>query len=115
MDNIYKNIDKPLNFKALGHNCTLPHCWAGHAFLTLGNIPELDTVTYAETRNRIDSEGRTWLKPQMEQFMKQKLKYNNEEYSFIKKEEIAIENDVKYISEIPKKIANRIKDIKKYK
>ncbi len=115
LDNIYKNIDKPLNFKALGHNCTLPHCWAGHAFLTLGNIPELDTVTYAETRNRIDSEGRTWLKPQMEQFMKQKLKYNNEEYSFIKKEEIAIENDVKYISEIPKKIANRIKDIKKDK
>lgn len=110
LGNIYENIDKPINYRAIGNKCNLPHCWAGHAFLTLGNIPDLDTVTYAETRNRVDNEGRTWLKPEMAKFMSQKLKDNNDEYSFIRKGQIDLESDAEYIRDIPKKIANKIKN-----
>lgn len=110
LDNIYDNIDKPLNFKAVGHACCLPHCWAGHAFLTLGAIPELDTVTYAQIRNRTDTSGRTWLKPEMEEFMSQKLKYDNEEYPFMKKQAINIENGIEYAEKIPEKVSRRLKN-----
>ena len=32
-----------------------------HAFLTLGVIPELETPTYADIRNRVCEDGREWL------------------------------------------------------
>ena len=38
---------KPIRFEAIGCKCTQPHCYNGHAFLTLGDIPELNTPTYA--------------------------------------------------------------------
>jgi len=90
--NIYEDIDKPLTFEAIGNNCTIAHCYNGHAFLTLGDIPELETITYAQTRNRIDVFGREWLQPEVKDFMSQKLKDNNEEYSKNKKRRINWKN-----------------------
>ena len=85
IDNIYKNIDKPLKLEAIGAKCTISHCYNGHVFLTLGAIPELKSPTYADMRDRTNAEGQSWLQPEMKAFMSQKLVDNNEEYSQFKK------------------------------
>lgn len=81
VDNIFKNIDKPLNFHALGKHCSIAHCYNGHVWLTLGAIPEMESPTYAMLRNRICKDGSEWLKPTMKQVMSTKLKNTNMEYS----------------------------------
>lgn len=85
LDNIYYDIESELRFKAIGRKCRLAHCYNGHAFLTIGNIPELKTPTYAEIRDRKDLNGDRWLKSEMKMFMSQKLKDNNSEYSYLRK------------------------------
>lgn len=92
LNNIYRDISKPLKFEAIGNGCSLPHCYNGHAFLTLGCIPELQTPTYAEMRNRIDSQGRKWLQPEVEYFFSQKLESNNPKYSNIQKGKVFLKN-----------------------
>ena len=83
--NIFTNLDKPIDFNAIGHFCRLPHCYNAHAWLTLGTIPKLKSPTYAEVRDRCCMDGSEWLKPQMKAFLSQKLGDNNQEYSFVKK------------------------------
>lgn len=85
LGNIYENISAPIPFEAIGHHCTLAHCYNGHAFLTLGDIPELNTPTYADVRNRICIDGSEWLSPKMKAFMSSKLSESNEEYRSTKK------------------------------
>lgn len=92
LDNIFNDINKPLTFNAIGYECSQPHCYNGHAFLSLGVIPELDAPTYAELRNRFDGNCHEWLNQEMKAFMNQKLKDNNKEYSGIKKEANYIRN-----------------------
>lgn len=92
IDNIYENPDKPIKFCAIGNNCTMPHCYNGHAYLALGDIPELDTPNYAELRNRKKINGEEWLKNDMKKFMSNKLNENNEEYSKSKKIKINLCN-----------------------
>lgn len=88
IDNIYENINKPIKFLPIGCNCTQPHCYNGHAFLTFGDIPELDTPTYDKLRDRACSDGTYWLKDDMKKFMQGKLKENNKEYDEDEKKKI---------------------------
>jgi len=81
MGNIYKDITQPIPEFPVGNTCKQPHCYNGHAFLGLGNIPELETPTYAEMRNKICEDGSEWLKPEMKCFMSTKLKESNNQYS----------------------------------
>lgn len=85
LDNIYEHIDRPLHFEATGCTCKESHCYNGHAFLTLGDIPELDTPTYASLRDRESSNGNHWLEPEVREFLSGKLKDNNKEYPAWKK------------------------------
>ena len=78
IDNIYRNLDKPINFLAIGNNCTLPHCYNAHVFLTLGTIPELDSPTYDIMRNRMCNDGTEWVTGKMQSFLKSKLKDSND-------------------------------------
>ena len=80
LDNLFEAIDRPIRTGAVGNNCPLPHCYNGHAFLTLGTIPELATPKYAQMRDRVDNQGDHWLQPTMRAFMEQKLQDNNEQY-----------------------------------
>lgn len=109
LDNIYKNPDKELHFSAIGNHCGMAHCYNGHAFLTLGVIPELHTITYDKVRNRVDTQGREWLQPAMKSFMSQKLADNNEEYSAKKKMQVNINKKAAYIWSMPRKVGGRIK------
>lgn len=91
LGNVYENIHKPLKFVAMGKKCSLPHCYNGHAFITLGDIPELDAITYAQLRNRISGDGSEWLTKEMKEFIGTKLSESNSQYSGIQK----VNNEVK--------------------
>lgn len=57
-------------------------CYAGHAFLALGVIPEVDLGSFDELRDRSVAK---WLSPSMKNIMRQKLKDNNKEYYSFRK------------------------------
>lgn len=74
----------PIKLRAIGR-CLMPHCFNGHALLALGVIPELESPTYAEERDRTCRDGNTWLKEECSQFFSSKLKESNKEYDEIQK------------------------------
>lgn len=83
--NIYNNIDEPIQKKPIGYSCEFPHCYNGHAFLALGDIPCLSSPTFAEERNRICVDGSEWLQPEMKAYMSTKLFESNEQYNTFQK------------------------------
>lgn len=82
--NMY-DFNNPIEFEAIGKNCSLAHCYNGHAFLTLGDIPSINSVTYADIRNRVCSDGSEWLQPEMKYIMQSRLEESNKQYGFLKK------------------------------
>jgi hypothetical protein len=92
LPNLYKNLDEPIKFLPIGNNCSLAHCYNGHAYLTLGVIPELNTPTYADMRNRKDINGEEWLSKNFKSFMSCKFKDINTEYSCMKKHCVNVQN-----------------------
>lgn len=112
LDNIYKDINKPIKFLPIGCNCTQPHCYNGHAFLSFGDIPEMKTPTYDKLRNRVQSNGIEWLQPEMKAFMQSKLVESNKEYNEEEKKKINKKN-LKYIK--IQKISTKLKNIIKGK
>ena len=74
--NILDDPDKPINWQPIG-KCNKAHCHNGHAWLGLGMIPELETPTYADMRDRVDRQGH-WLQPEMCAYLSQKLADGND-------------------------------------
>ena len=83
--NIFNNPQDPIRFCAIGHHCQLPHCFNAHVWMTFGCIPEMDTPSYTDMRNRTRADGSEWLKPTVKTAFSQKLKDSNKEYGSIKK------------------------------
>ncbi len=83
--NFFRDLDKKIDFKAVGSHCSIAHCYNGHAFLSLGVIPELNTPSFASLRDKNCTDGSQWLNPQFREFISQKLYDNNNEYSKFKK------------------------------
>lgn len=108
--NLY-DFSKPIPFEAIGKKCSLPHCYNGHAFLTIGDIPEINSVTYDLTRNRICLDGSEWLQPEMKEVMQTRLSETNKQYSAIKKHSInkAGKKDRLTIKKVKRKIRKIIK------
>ena len=108
--NLY-DFSKPIPFEAIGKKCSLPHCYNGHAFLTIGDIPEINSVTYDLTRNRICLDGSEWLQPEMKEVMQTRLSETNKQYSAIKKHSInkASKKDRLTIKKVKRKIRKIIK------
>lgn len=77
LKNIFENIDQPVDFCPVGCNCNQPHCYNGHAFLTFGDIPELDIPTYTYIRDRQTNNGMVWVKPKMKEAFDAKLVDSN--------------------------------------
>ncbi|MDD6155538.1 MAG: radical SAM protein [Lachnospiraceae bacterium] len=78
--NIYKNLDKPIVFRPIGRKCKQPYCYNAHAFLTLGMIPELETPSYLEMRDRTDSSGKHWFSDAGVEAFQKKLGETNPKY-----------------------------------
>ena len=82
---IFRDISRPIPFRAIGNCCKEQHCYNGHSLIVLGDIPSQSTPTYAQLRNRQSLDGSEWLRPEMKSFMSTRLKESNTEYTFWKK------------------------------
>jgi len=71
--NFFENLDKKFVFYPVGKKCKMPHCYNGHSFLTLGNIPEIDTYHFDEVRNRKCVDGTYWLNEKTQKFYNGRL------------------------------------------
>lgn len=70
--------DKKLPANPAGKKCPFPHCYNGHFWDIFGMIPDNCTPSYAEMRNRIKTDGTSWLYPRMmSAFNSKALDYNN--------------------------------------
>ena len=49
---IFRDISRPIPFRAIGNCCKEHHCYNGHSLIVLGDIPSQSTPTYAQLRNR---------------------------------------------------------------
>lgn len=78
--NIFNDLNTPIKFLPIGKHCSEPHCYNSHALMTLGVIPEIDTTTYADIRNRKCGDGNEWLNPEIKQFFSSKFKESNRIY-----------------------------------
>ncbi len=105
--NIFKNADEPINFRAIG-KCREPHCYNGHALLTLGCVPYFTEVKYGDIRNRIKSDGGQWIQPELLNFFNSTLIESNEEHNFIKK---LINRQRSYYSVIKRRLKRHVKKI----
>ena len=83
--NIFSDVNKPIEFMAIGHHCTLPHCYNGHSFLSLGDIPSLNYCLYGHQRDRITKNGEHWLNDEMREFLCHRLEDYNKKWSFSRK------------------------------
>ena len=115
--NIFEDPDKPINFVPVGCHCAMPFCINGHAHMSLGVIPEYQSPTYAEIRNRVRNDGTEWFSPKCKAFFSSKLYESNEEYSKYKKFKTNVGwyfRSAGFVFKHPEKIVRRIK-LKMYK
>ena len=82
VQNIFDNIQAPIIFEAVGHNCVSPYCINSSHFISLGVIPEKKCPSYCELRNRSEA---GWYTEEMERFLNQKLFNNHDQYSIIRR------------------------------
>lgn len=85
LQNIFEDIEQSIQFAPIGHRCMQPHCYNGHAFLTLGVVPSMNTPRFAGLRNRLCDNGSEWLTPEMKLFLNKKLGDENLQLTWIEK------------------------------
>lgn len=78
LDNIFEHPDDPLPKMPIGV-CPQPHCYNGHALLTLGCINRLTDLGYGDIRDRERVDGTHWLRPELKAFFNTKLGDDNVE------------------------------------
>lgn len=71
--NFFANADEPFEFIPVGCGCKMPHCYNGHSFLTLGDIPSIDTIRFDEVRDRKCEDGTSWLNAKTKAFYHERL------------------------------------------
>ena len=84
LGNVFENSSSPFPVQAVG-KCPIPHCYNGHAMLTMGLIPGDNNVHYGDIRDRLKTDGSHWLQPELKDFFNCKLEDSNEEYSELQK------------------------------
>lgn len=93
LQNIYKNINKPLKYLAVGNHCPSKYCRNAHAQLAFGFVPEIKNAPdFASERNRICIDGSQWLSEDFKKIFQGKLYESNKEYSQMKKWLVNVEN-----------------------
>jgi hypothetical protein len=80
--NIFEDIAKPIKWSPVGNFCTDKFCINSSHFLSLGIIPDIETPTYAELRNRKEEH---WYSERMCRFLNSRLRENNKQRSLFAK------------------------------
>lgn len=87
--NIFEHPDRPIRLLAVGKHCNSPYCFNSSHYLAQGNIPELDTPSYVEVRNRPEarlSRGTVgWYQEPLKTALSGKLSEANEQYGPVKR------------------------------
>ena len=78
--NVFEDPEAPFPGRAVGR-CGLPHCYNGHALMTLGLIPGQTEMGYGDIRDRERSDGTHWLREDLKAFFNTKLCNSNEQLS----------------------------------
>ena len=86
--NIFKDLSKDIQFKAIGNNCRFKYCFNSSHFMSLGVIPELPTPSYGSLRNRKDA---CWYTKTMENFLSERLCDHNKQYNNREKTKVNLE------------------------
>ena len=108
VSNIYLNIKKPIRVRPVGYSCKMPHCFNSHAFLTLGNIPELKAPLYSVIRDRTTYDGKQWLTREMLVALSSKLVESNDLLSEKQKKIWNIEKRILYFPLLIKSLYLRV-------
>lgn len=106
--NVFECPDEPINFKAIG-KCKTPHCYNGHALLTMGCVPNATNVKYGDIRNRKKQNGEMWLTSSVLDFFNTTLNESNKEYTASQKLKIRTESMMSSASVFLRKVDRRIK------
>lgn len=80
--NIFEDPNQPIPFIPVGCDCHNIYCVNSSHFMSLGIIPELDTPSYAQLRNRREA---GWYTPEMEEILSSKLSENNKQHGRLRK------------------------------
>ncbi len=84
--NIFDDVLSRIKFRPIGKFCQEPHCYNSHSLLTCGTIPEFDSPTYLDMRNRYCSDGSEWFTDKAKKFYSSKLNESNREYGLVRKQ-----------------------------
>lgn len=76
LGNLFENPHEPFPEDPIAH-CSIAHCYNGHILLTLGLIPRATDCRYGDLRNRIRTDGREWLQPELKNFFNSQLMDTN--------------------------------------
>lgn len=80
--NIFEDPAQAIPFTPVGCDCHNIYCVNSSHFMSLGIIPELETPTYAQLRNRAEAQ---WYTAEMEEFLNSKLSESNKQHSPLRK------------------------------
>lgn len=84
--NVFANPDQPIPFCSIG-KCNVRYCYNGHALLTVGCVKRFNQDKYGDIRNRICSDGTSWITSDMLRFMNEKA-FIDDSPSTMKKDKI---------------------------
>jgi organic radical activating enzyme len=104
--NIFKDITKPIRFKAIGNNCNFKYCFNSSHFMSLGVIPEILTPSYGDLRNRKEA---NWYSSKMEHFLSERLYDDNKQYTNWEKFKVNFEIRCRRLIVYPMRIARMVK------
>ena len=108
LGNVFEKPEKPFPFKPIG-KCPIAHCYNGHALLSMGLIPDLQTPGYGYLRDRTKENGDHWLNQELRAFFDEKLADSNERLSSALRFCEIAKRKFEVVKRIPTSAARKIK------
>lgn len=110
LGNVFEKPEKPFPFKPIG-KCPIAHCYNGHALLSMGLIPDLQTPGYGYLRDRTKENGDHWLNQELRAFFDEKLADSNERLSSALRFCEIAKRKFEVVKRIPTSAARKIKSM----
>jgi hypothetical protein len=112
--NIFDDLAKPIDFVPIG-KCKQPHCYNGHALLTMGMMPErfTDIRFGSDIRDRVRADGTHWLNDDLRAFFDGRCDENNERLSGSDERKILISAAINGLLHAPKRALRGVYQVAK--
>ena len=106
----FYDLNNDLSYEPIG-KCRLAHCYNGHALMTLGLLPDIETPYYSSIRNRICYNGTEWLSKDVRDFFETRLKDSNNRYSKSAENKIVFKRKMSRLFSNPIRLSRQIINI----